>query len=864
MKKLHQLYTLLLCSMFSISLSAQGTFSGWVVDHEGNPLIGATIQWKDSLTVGTASDVDGKFEVPRLDTVNGHILLIRHVSYAQVEVEIFPYENHLKLKVEADAIMETAVEVTTTRRDAFNSTLNPLNIETLSACELKRAACCSLAESFENNGTVNVSHSDAVTGAREVEMLGLRGIYTQMMIENRPTLNRLGRAYGLEYIPGSWIESIQVSKGASTVRNGVQGITGQINTELIKPQKADPFYINLYAGNIGRFELNTNLAHKFNDKWATGLLLHGNYYQGDIDHNHDYFLDVPKKKQINGLWRLIHTADDLHLEFNVQGLMDNRFGGQTAKLYENHLQLMPTRLYQIENNTKRLEVFGKAGYMGFDNPLQSFALVWGVTVHDQKSHFGDNIYDALQKSFYTNLIFQTPLSANKEHNFNAGVNYQLDNFDESFTELNLGRLEQMSSLFGEYDFNHVINKDKGRSFGLIFGMRGDWLQTGTFQKIIPSPRANIKYNFNDNFVIRASGGRGMRMANLLIENIRYMPGSRSFIVDEKLQPEIAWNYGINMSYNFQLGARDGSLNIDAYRTDFENQLISDVDIATDELHFYNLDGKSFANSFLVTWTQDLAKGFELRLAYKFNDVRSTMNDSIRWQTFSPQHRGLVTLHYVTPNKGWQFNANVQFTGPQRLPLLSGNTSDLPDYRQKAMAPAFVLFNAQVTKYFKNGFEAYIGEENLGNYTQIAPILGADNPFGSNANARPFDATAVFAPIMGVMGYAGVRYTFKGKNKAGLVIEDKHDHPKDAAEIGIRTSAQCGMCKTTIDEGLEKVDGVYHASLDMKTKIVNIHYDAKKTNPDALRKAITELGYNADDMKRNEDIHDGLPECCKSK
>lgn len=855
---------ILLIALFNINLDAQNTFSGWVIDHEGKPLIGATLQWKDSLSIGTMSDAEGHFEIPRIDTSNGHILLIRHVSYAQVESEIFPYENHLKLQVEADAALETVVEVVSTKRDAFTSTLNPINMENLSACELKRAACCSLAESFENNATVNVSHSDAVTGAREIEMLGLRGIYSQMLLENRPTFNRLGRAYGMEYIPGSWIESIQVSKGASTVRNGVQGITGQINTELYKPHKMDPFYINLYAGHIGRYEINSNIAHKFNKTWSTALLLHGNYFQGDLDHNQDMFLDVPKKQQINGLWRLFHTSDDLHMEFNVQALMDDRFGGQTAKLFEKHNHALPPRLYQIQNDTRRLEAFGKIGYMGFDNPLQSIALIYGYTYHDQNGRFGDRSYNALQKSAYANLTFQSPLTADGKHNINAGVNYQLDDFSEAFTDVNISRLEQQSSLFTEYDFNHVLNKEKGRSIGFILGMRADWLQTASFQKIIPSPRFNFKYNFNENMVIRASGGRGMRMANLLIENMRYMPGSRAFIVGEVLEPEIAWNYGLNFSYNFHLGSREGSLNIDAYRTDFENQLISDVDISADEVHFYNLRGQSFSNSVLISWTQDILKGLELRLAYKFNDVRATMNDTLRWQTFAPYHRGLIALHYVTPNKSWQFNVNAQFTGPQRLPFLNGFIADLPEYRQNGYAPAFVIFNGQVTKYFKNGFEFYIGGENLSNYTQEAPILGFDNPFGNSQTGRAFDATAVFAPIMGVMGYAGMRYTFKGKDKSVPLSTTGQKHPKDASEINTRTSAQCGMCKSYIEEALTKTSGVYHAVLDLKTKVVSVHYDAKKTNPDILRMVISNTGYHADELKRNEKVHEQLPDCCKSE
>ena len=853
-------YLVLLFSILSLIARAQEKFSGWIVDHEDKPLIGAAVYWKDSILLGTVTDENGAFEIQRLDSVSGRFLIIRHVSYAPVEVEIFPQENHLRIRVEADAILETEVEIIGSKRDAFTSTLNPINIETLSSCELKRAACCSLAESFENNGTVNVSFSDAVTGAREIEMLGLRGIYTQMLIENRPTFNRLGRAYGLEYIPGSWIDVIQISKGASTVRNGVQGITGQINTELIKPNKADPFYINLYGSNIGRFELNTNLAHRFNKKWSTGLLLHGNYFQGHIDHNHDFFLDVPQKKQVNALWRLLHGSDLWHFEFNVQGILDNRYGGQTHVLFENH-DTTHGRLYQISNDAKILEAFGKLGYLGFKNPGQSMALVWSATIHDQKGLYGDRIYNGLQKSIYANLTFQTPLKT-KEHNLNSGLNYQLDDFTEHFSSLNLDRREHVVSLFSEYDFNRTINSDKGNSFGVILGMRADYVKTNNFERIIPSPRVNVKYNFNENLILRASGGRGMRLANILIENIRYMPGSRNFILDENILPEIAWNYGLNLTYNYKLAGLDGTLNVDAYRTDFENQYISDVDISSSEVHFYNLNGQSYSNSLLVAITQNVSKTIELRLAYKFNDVQATMNNELRWQTFSPRHRALFAFHATTPKKDWQFNFNVQFTGPQRLPFLSGDLSELPEYRKKELSKSFVILNAQVTRYFKNNFEFYIGGENLGNYTQKAPILGADNPFGGLVSSRPFDATAVYGPIMGFMAYVGIRYSFKGKEKKNLELKEHlHDNGE---EISIKTSAQCGMCKSYIEDALIQQEGIYHAELNLKNKSLLVHYNSELISPETIRRIISEVGYHADDVKRNESVHDKLPECCKSK
>ncbi len=845
--------------LFNIQLQAQTKFSGWVFNSDGEALIGATVYWQDSSSIGTVTDAEGWFEIPRLDTSNGYILEIRHVSYEMVEVEIFPYENHLRLEVSMDLIMDEAVVIEEMQRDAFTSTVNPLNVETLSSCELKRAACCSLAESFENNGSVNVGFSDAVTGAREIEMLGLRGIYTQMMVENRPTLNRLGRAYGLEYIPGSWIESIQVSKGASTVRNGVQGMTGQINTELIKPQNTDPLYVNLYGSHFGRFELNTNLAHKLNDRLSTGLLFHANYLGTEIDHNHDHFLDVPKKQQLNAIWRNVYKLPDLHAEFNLQGILDQRIGGQTAGLFEAHDMAVPNRLYQIQNNTRRVEAFGKIGYLGFENPYQSVAVIYGGNWHQMDGFFGDRNYDAQQLSFYTNIIFQTPLDLDQKHNLNGGLTYQYDAFQETFEDINMNRIEQISSLFAEYDFQHSINPNKGSAVGLILGVRGDWVQTNNYQQIIPSPRLNFKYNFNEDFILRLSGGRGMRVPNLLIENFRYMATARTFDVQETILPELSWNYGLNLTQAYTLAGRAGSWSVDAYRTDFENQLIADIDSDENQVLFYNLNGRSFANSLLVSVTQNIFKGLELRLAYKFNDVYATFDEELLWQPFSPRHRGLLALHYVTPNEGWQFNATLHWVGTQRLPTLTQTNSSLPDYRIDAQAPAYALIHTQVTKYFKNGWEVYLGAENIGNYRQEQPILGAADPFQLNPVSRPFDASAVFAPVMGVMGYAGVRYTFKGKSNTApepMPLEAKGEL------IDIQTSTQCGMCEVNIENAFKEVEAIYSFSLNLQNKVLSVRYDAEKISPEEIRKIINQAGYDADGTTADPEAYEALPACCQ--
>lgn len=851
------IYIAIIGSVIQLQAQKNSSFSGLVVNNDQEPLIGATVNWEGT-TKAAVTDLDGWFKIDRLDTLKPYNLEINYVGYQTAVVEILPAEDRLQLIVQSNATLEE-IEVSTTERSSFTSTLDPLNIETLSACELGRAACCNLAESFENNGTVNVSFSDAVTGAREIEMLGLKGTYTQMMLEKRPMFNRLGRAYGLEYIPGTWVESIQVSKGANTVRNGAQSITGLINVELLKPNTAPLFFINLFGNHLGRIELNTQFNFKLNEEWSTGVLLHGNYFNNAEDHNHDSFLDIPNRKQLNGMWRLLHKSAKLHAEFNVQGVLDERTGGQTDKGHDFHTG-NNHELYYLGANVRRIEAFGKVGYLGFKNPAQSVAIVYHGNIHEHKSFFGKRRYDALQRNAYANLIFQTNL-INEEHGLVAGLTYDIIDFKEQFSDINYDRTEHTTSAYAEYSFSKKFNELRGNAFNLMLGIRADWLATQQFSKVYPSPRINLKYNFTDNIVIRASAGRGIRNPNVLVENLRYMPSSRDFLLEETILPEVAWNYGLNFTSNFKLLGQDANLSLDAYRTDFENQLIADLDAQQDQLLLYNLRGKSFANSLLLAYTQNLIPGLEVRLAYKFNDVRATYNGVLNTQPLTPQHRGLVHMHYMTPEKDWDFNVTAQVVGPQRLPAIDASYTDLPRYRKEASSPAYVLVNMHTTKYFKNGLEIYLGVENLTNYRQEAPILGYQDPFGNNpAGEYPqFDATSIFAPVMGIRVYGGIRYTFQPKDKIA-----KNNNPKnvETQAVTIKTSAQCGMCKEIIEGGLKKTKGIVSIDLNPETQLLKVEYLEDKITLATIRKKVANLGYDADEVLANQNAYEKLPACCQ--
>ncbi|MGH1336402.1 MAG: TonB-dependent receptor [Aureispira sp.] len=741
------------------------SFSGMVVNTADTPLVGAVVYWKGTQVAAT-TDVDGWFTIQRLDTTQGHLLHIQYVGYALTEVEILPKEERLKLVVEANATLDDVV-VEAQERGSFSSSLDPLNVEEIGAGELRRAACCNLSESFENNATVNVSFSDAVTGAKEIELLGLKGTYTQMLIENRPSFNRLGRAFGLEYIPGTFIENIQISKGASSLRNGSQGIAGQINTQLLKPSTAPLLFVNLFGNTFGRVELNLHFNYRLSERWSTGLLLHGNLFETRVDNNSDDFLDAPIKRQVNAISRWFYQAPNWHIEANLQGIVDSRRGGQQP-FVDPQTTSPIARSYQVNNDIRRVGVFGKVGYLGLPKSNQSIAAIYDFNLHEHRGLFGERNYLGQQTRAYLQLLFETGWLP-EPHNLMLSATTEHVAIQEQFANVNIDRTEVWTSLQAEYDWTLKLNNELGSSFTLLAGIQALTIVSNTYTYIAPIPRLNLKFNVTDDLVFRASGGRGVRTANVLIENMRFMPSYRDFDLQENILPEDAWNYGVNLVWNFQVGRQyEGSWSVDAYRTQFNNQLVSDVDsdFNYNSLQLYNLKGESFSNSFLVTLSQTFFQQLEWRLAYKFNEVQMTMGNVLHQVVLQPQHRALMHLSWATKKKNWSLNFTYNIIGRQRLPHLHPPYGEnLPNYRYQEYSPTYGIAHAHIVKYFGDAWEVYIGGENLGNYTQSAPILGHGNPFGElPLNTARFDASSVYAPVLGRLVYAGVKYTVQGKQR----------------------------------------------------------------------------------------------------
>lgn len=708
------------------------------------PLFGANIIWEGS-SVGTVSDQDGNFLLPYDKSYK--TLAISYVGFATKKIDVKNPSKFLKIILQPTDSLGTVI-VKARQKTSATSYIASQNITVISSEELLKAACCNLSESFETNPSIDVNFSDAVSGTKQIKMLGLNSPYILITNENIPSVRGAAQVYGLSFIPGSWVESIQVTKGAGSVTNGFESITGQINAELVKPLTDPKLFVNIYGSINGRLELNTHLNSRLNSNWSTGFYIHADTRNQTFDKNKDSFLDMPLGKQINMMnkWQYTNLEKGLVTLINFRFLDDQKQTGQAN--YNPSIHKFGGTVWGSEVDTKRFDFSGKFGYINPEITYQSLGFQLAYSLHEQAAYFGNRIYDIDHKSVYTNLVYNSIIS-NSRHKIKTGITFSHDAYEEQVENNAFGRNENSIGGFFEYAFDNLEN------LNLTAGMRLDHHNLlGTFL----TPRLHVRYTPWGKSALRFSIGRGKRSANIFAENQRFFASNRAINIQNSngviygLDPEIAWNYGLSMLQGFTLFESKADITIDFYRTDFHNQVVVDYETPT-EINFYNLNGESFANSFQIEFNYTPLERLDLKSAYKHYDVKTQYNSGELQKPLTPKQRFFSNVSYetVSNNKGgmWKFDSTYNWTGMQRF---SSTLQSPENFQLPANSPTFSTLNAQITKVFSHQFEVYIGGENITNERQNNPILGAQNPFGSN-----FDSTFVYGPIFGSMYYAGLRF-----------------------------------------------------------------------------------------------------------
>lgn len=707
------------------------------------PLIGASVTWLGTAQ-GVATDSSGVFSINTIKDANQ--LVVSYVGYSSDTLTVTTVDE-LKV-IMATGKQLSAVTVSSRMRSTYLSSLNPIRTQVMTERELFKAACCNLSESFETNPSVDVSYNDAVTGSKQIQLLGLSGNYTQLTVENLPGPRGLATAFGLNFIPGPFIESIQLNKGVGSVVNGFESIAGQINIELKKPQIAEKVFVNAYINDMTKTDLNLVLTEKFGDRWSTALMLHDNFQaKTKVDYNNDSFRDNTTGNLFTAINRWNYNGvKGFESQMGFKILLDNFTGGQTS--FDPDRDKLTTNSYGLGINTKRYEVYAKAGYVFPEKMYKSVGLQVSAFTHNQDSYFGLTSYNGKQKNFYANLIYQSIIGTTV-HKFRTGLSFLSDNYDELYNTVTYKRTENVPGGFFEYTFTPV------EKFSVVAGIRGDY--NSLFSWFV-TPRLHLRYEPVTGTVIRISAGRGQRTANIFAENNSVFVSSRQINIIGATQgkayglnPEIAWNKGVSIDQKFKLFNRNANMAFDFFRNDFSQQVVVDLENVR-EVNFYNLQGKSYSNSFQAELNFEPVPKLEVRLAYRFFDVKTTYGNKLLQKPLTAKNRAFSNIAYEV--KGWKLDYTFNYNGSKRVISTEGNP---PAHQRANISPTYVLMNAQVSKTVgkKNPVDIYLGGENLTNFLQGDVIVSAAQPFGAY-----FDASLIWGPVTGRMFYMGFRYKLK--------------------------------------------------------------------------------------------------------
>jgi len=738
-------YYLIILSFCCITNIVNAQIKGLIQGADGSqkkPIYGAKIKLLQA-KLGTVSREDGTFELV-LPKELPDTLVISAFGYNPDTLIVSKKDRFTALNIllYSDKLLpEILIEY---RKNGHSiSRLKTLHVEELTAIELRKAACCNLSESFETNASVDVNITDAVSGAKKIQMMGLDGVYTQIQMENIPYLRGLESAFGLSTLSGTWIESIQITKGTGNVVNGYESMAGLVNLELKKPDEMEKIYLNVYQNIFGRSEFNFNKGIILNPKWSTGFLGHVSSTYGNIDRNKDAFRDLPTGDNTAFMNRWAYKGKKMEAQFGINFYRDRKVGGQTS-FFRNKENQVDTVNYGVLINSKHIDIYGKTGFFG-KRPMQSLGIVYNIKHQEIDGFFGLKNFSGLEKRGYINVIYDDIIGTS-DHKIKVGTSFVAIDISQKADTLSQKRMELVPGIFAEYTYT-------GRRLTGVFGSRYDY--HSIFREQF-SPRVHLKYLLSEMTDLRFTAGKGWRVPNFIIDNISLLASSKQWIAPSETKPEISWNIGGSLVHEMKIFERKATISLDFYHTRFENQLIVDRDDAINAIIFSNLKNSSFSNSFQTEFSFSLIKNLDIRLAYKFLDVQAKYGNEMRQQVMIPRQRGFVNIAYITRNKRWEYDFTCSVFSPSRLPIqrdFSNDTLLISDMK----SPTYAMINAQITHIYKK-FDFYLGGENLTNSTQKNPIIDAANPFGSK-----FDATNIYMPITGINIYVGIRYAI-AKNK----------------------------------------------------------------------------------------------------
>ncbi len=752
---------------------------GEVRDAEGRPLAGASVYWAGT-TVGTSADGGGAF---RLHRVKGRELLVASfLGYVNDTLRVDAATQQAAFGLRAEGVELEGVVVEAAQSGNFVKRDGIVKGEMISFAGLCKMACCNLAESFENSASVTVGYSDAISGARQIKMLGLAGTYTQILDENRPVMRGLSAPYGLSYTPGMWLNSIQVSKGVASVTAGHDAITGQINLEHRKPTDEERLFVNLYLDDELRPEANISTAFPVSrdGKLSSVLLLHGSADTDvrKMDHNGDGFRDLPRSAQFNVANKWLYAADNgMQIRWGWKYVEESRLGGMLDYRNTRSMREAMAREWGWERTGGTMPLYGSHirnrnanGYFKLGMPVgasvydadaqdekrSNLALVADFDHFDEEAYFGLNDYAGRQNSVSVQAMYNHYFTYRSS--LNVGVQARLDYIRESLlnrtpwidgrtrADYDWDRNEEEVGAYAEYTY---AVRDR---FSVVAGLRGDY--NAFYDRFFLTPRGHVKWNITPSTTLRASAGLGYRSTNVLTDNIGMLATGRAIVVPELGdldRLEQALTVGGSLTQTFGLvEPGDATLSFDYFRTQFFHAVVVDQEYDPETIRVYGSSGPSWTDTYQIDFSWSPVERLDLFATFRYTDSEMTIrrSDGRPVQVERPlvsRYKTLLNIQYATKFRRWVFDATAQLNGPARIPTQTG---DLADSRH---SPRYPMFYAQVSRKVGR-FDIYVGCENIADYRQEDPILNWENPYDYR-----FNSMNVWGPLMGRKFYAGLRF-----------------------------------------------------------------------------------------------------------
>ncbi len=722
--------------------------TGNVTNTNNEPLIGATVQFVKGRTA-VRTGPTGAFEIELAGTKIKK-LVASYTGYVPDTVDVTD-RTVVNFQLQESKMLQ-GVTIQAQRDGVILSDKNPIKTEQITQTELRKAACCDLAGCFETQTTVQPQTTNVITNSKELRILGLSGVYNQILIDGFPLIQGLTYTYGISSIPGPLVDNIYVAKGANSVLQGFESISGQINVETKEPDQTERLLLNAYMNSFFEKHFNVNYAFK-KGKWSNSTAFHTVQPANKIDRDKDDFLDLPQltRYMISNKWKYGNEREwGWSSRIGVRFLKEQRIGGQSG--FDPDRDKGSSTVYGQSVNIDQPEFWTKTNYRL--NDQHNIVLFLSSFHQRQRSFFGTVRYEARQTNWYGNLQYELTYG---KHDLKTGLSFRHLNLHEDigFTGAVLGRTyagfytrkENIPGVFAENTMRFANDK-----ITWIAGLRGDQHNQFGFQF---TPRTLVKYDIRPRTVLRANVGLGWRTVNLFSENIGLLVSSRDIVFAEALEPEKAINMGINLTQKFGTSDKNlaGYISIDYYRTDFQNQIFPDYDADPTKAIIQNFRGTSRSNGFQAEVNMKLYRRLEWKSGYNFLDVYRVVSGQKQLLPFNPRHKFLSSLSYKPLTNQFHFDMNVHWYGEQRLPDTRSNPVDLqrPDFSRP-----YSTLNAQFTYNF-NKVEVYVGCENIFDFRQLQPIISWQNPFSPF-----FDTSSVWGPTRGREAYVGIRFKLKNE------------------------------------------------------------------------------------------------------